>query len=332
MFKRIIVNHKVFALFLFVVPSYSSIGQHPGDFYSVDTQHSMLDFKIKHIGFGSVRGTFSEYDGTIYFDPFDINKTSASVVINANSIDTHADGRDGILRDEFFQVEKFPILQFISSAVISNNGNYFLAGDLMIGGVKKEVKIPFNHASGPSQDQFKHSRIAFAGSLTLNRRDFDLYYRSNKFWDSIIEDSVYIELEVGARIYNYHDTIFPFRENSVGRIASEAYQSGGKPAAEKKIKDVMANREKYDISFGQMFRGAGYLYQLGDIKGAIVLLDLFMDNSIEIEPAVKSEFVARKAQYNLKIGNTKDALQFSKEALKIDNNTMAMEVLKKSGN
>ena len=184
-------------------------GQVKGYFYSIDTQHSVLDFKIKHIGFGSVRGHFDKYDGTIFFDSTDLFKTSASIVIQVETITTGngATGRDGIIREEFFQVKKYPLIEFTSTVVVKRENQLYLIGDLSMGAFKKKVEIPFIHVAGPSRDQFNHMRIAFEGSLELNRKEYDLIYRSNEFWNSIIEDRVVIEMEVGARVYNSIETV-----------------------------------------------------------------------------------------------------------------------------
>ncbi len=306
------------------------LAQPAGDFYRIDVQHSILTFKVRHVGFGSVVGKFSSYDATIYFDPNDLQATSASVVAEVSSIDTGAGGRDGILRNEFFEVQKHPLVRFSSTGVEQDGGNLLLLGELTIGAVTKSVKIPFEHLSGPAKDQFHHYRVAFSGSLEVNRRDFGLFYRSNEFWDKIIEDKVLIEIECGARVYNSLETVFPFRENSIGRLAFEAYEEGGSQEARKQIDEVFANKEGYIVNAGQMLRGAGHLAQSGLVKEAVEVIDIFLDRNPDFSDEMKAEFMARKSQYLLVQGKGNEATKVAFEAMKFYPNTLASEVLKVS--
>ena len=319
----------VIALILSMVLIKVSEAQLPGDFYSIDISHSILEFKIRHIGFRAVKGNFNNYSGMIYFNPDDILETSASIIIESESLDTRS-SRDPILKEEFFQTEKYPYLKFYSTVTIQRGGAYFLIGNLTIGGITKEVEIPFELIAGPVKDQFKHIRIAFTGVLTIDRREYEIYYRSNEFWDNIIEDSVDIEIETGARIYNSVETVFPFRAHSIGRLSFEAYQEGGIEAARKIAEEVLVDPENHLISHRQMIRGATHLAQSGNRQGALELLDVgisVFEN--KMKPGDKAKYLSMKAKHLSKLGRYSESKQFAIEALKDDSlNILALEVLK----
>ncbi len=306
-----------------------TFAQLPGDFYTIDASHSTLMFKARHIGGGSVVGRFDAYEGTIYFDPSDLSATSASLIAEARSINTNGGFRDTILVKEFFQADLYPYVTFESTGSRIEGGQYFLNGNLSMGSFTKEVEIPFEHISGPSKDQFSHFRITLNGDLTVDRTDYDLKYRSNDFWDGIVADEVKIEIESGARVYNSLETIFPFRENSIGRIAFDAYQEGGSDLMRKKVEEVLADPENYITNNNQLLRGATHLAQSNEIAAAIDLIDLGIEK-IEMVDEWKSEFLARKSKYYLQMGKSKQAAQFSKEALELNPNSLAKEVLKKT--
>jgi polyisoprenoid-binding protein YceI len=302
-------------------------GQVDANFYVVDTQHSIIDFKIRHIGFSNVRGSFLTYEGNIFFDPTDIKKTSASIVIKVESLETGAGGRNGVLKNEFFQVDKYPNLVFTSKRVIIRDQHY-MVGDLTIGAVTKEVEIPFVLIAGPVIDQWKNQRITLSGELTIDRKDFGIYYRGNDFWDNVVEDKVNLEIEVGARVYKSMDTVYPFRETSIGRMSFEGYVSGGKAAAKAKMQEALADPEKYSTSYSQMVRGAGHLMDSGNTAGAIELLELGLEVRSDMPDDWKSEFLARKGQYLIKTMKYDEAKSSALESLKFDKNPLAMEVLK----
>lgn len=313
----------------------STFGQLKGVFYTIDKSHSHIGFKIRHIGFGAVRGDFDQYEGMIYFDGNDIFSLSASITIETSSITTgqRQTGRDGILRNEFFQTEKYPYLTFSSTYIKQTNNQYYMLGNLTIGSKTKEVEIPFELVAPPTKDQFEHIRIAFDGELAINRRDYEIYYRGNDFWDNIITDEVEIEIEVGARDYNSLDTVFPFRENSIGRVLFKAYQVGGIEAATSKATMIMENQDDYITSLSQMLRGATHLAQHNEIGGAIELLDLGIKIFPEMMPEDKAEFIARKAKYYAYQGNYEKSEKTAKASLKLyPVGTLAQEVLKQVRN
>ena len=316
-------------LSIVVFIQYLSFAQLPGDFYKIDVSHSLLQFKIQHVGFGGVTGNFNDYSGVIYLNPDNLLETSASVIISVESIDTRS-ARDANLREYFFQAEKNPYLTFYSIGTIQKEEQYFLQGNLTVGEVTKVVDIPFTLDAGPIKDQFKHIRIALSGGFTINRKDYGIYYRTVDFWDNIIADSVFIELEIGAKIYNSIETVFPFRENSIGRLCYEAYQEGGIEAAQKKATEVLADPENHLISVGQMIRGVTHLAQSGNTEGALELLDLgILLYEKDMKPGDKAKFLSVKAKHLAKLGRYTESRKNAEDALKDDSlNVLALEVLK----
>ena len=94
--------------------------------------------------------TFHEGSETLmiaYCTQHDIYKTSASLTIDVESIDSGAGGRDGVLKKYFFEVEKYPHLTFTSTGV-EQRDQLYLKGELRIGAVTRAVEIPFELLSG----------------------------------------------------------------------------------------------------------------------------------------------------------------------------------------
>jgi len=254
----------VFSMFVLVALVAADLSaQSPGSLYDIDRSHSLLDFTGQHVGFGRVRGTFTDYQGTIYYPGGDATNLSATIVIDAASIDTRNGGRDGILRNEFFQVEQFPVIEYQTQRIEAVGGGYQARGTLTIRDVSQDVVMPIDVLTLGAEDQFGHRRIALGGRLTINRNDFGVFYRSNNFWDGIVSDSIAIEFEVGARVYNSLETVFPWRENQIGTMVKNAYEEGGLDAAREKAWVVWNEQnEAHRLHIG-LCAGCGLMHRLG---------------------------------------------------------------------
>src|SRR5436305_164710 len=100
--------------------------------YVLDTAHSRLGFVARHAMVTKVRGSFNEFTGTFHIDAADPSKSSATVRIEAKSIDTGNDQRDGHLRsNDFLDLDTYPEITFASTDVARvDDTHYRLTGDL----------------------------------------------------------------------------------------------------------------------------------------------------------------------------------------------------------
>jgi polyisoprenoid-binding protein YceI len=128
---------------------------------------SSVHFVIKNFGV-KVGGDFSGLKGTIKFDPANPVAASFDVTIDASTIDTDNNSRDGHLRkEEYFDVAKHKTIHFKSTKVVksTNAGRYYIYGDLTIKGVTKPIEFGFGVTA-------KDAGYVFDGEFTINRRDF----------------------------------------------------------------------------------------------------------------------------------------------------------------
>jgi polyisoprenoid-binding protein YceI len=135
--------------------------------YHPVAQGSSVTFKIKNFGF-SVDGSFSGLQGKILFDPKDPGKASFDVSVDAATVNTDNDPRDGHLKKEdYFDVQNHPRIRFISTSITpsGNSGSYMIAGKLTIKTTTKDISFPFT--ATPQGDDY-----LFKGEFTINRRDF----------------------------------------------------------------------------------------------------------------------------------------------------------------
>ncbi len=188
MFKSIIRTIFQAAIFSF---SLLLLGQ---DVYRVDPVHSDASFKIRHL-LSKTTGTFSKIDGTIVHYPNAIQKSSVVFTIESNSIDTNNEARDKHLRgDDFFDVQKFPELRFVSTKVVagSSSSELLVTGNFTLRGITKVITVPVTFL-GSTPTPFKDIRAGFETMFKINRNEFGIVYGKG-----ILGEDVEISLNVEA--------------------------------------------------------------------------------------------------------------------------------------
>ncbi|MBU0807016.1 MAG: YceI family protein [Gammaproteobacteria bacterium] len=145
--------------------------------YAIDKQgqHAFVNFKISHLGYSWLYGTFKDFDGSFSFDAAKPQDSKVNVTLNTTSVDTNHAERDKHIRsDDFLNVSKHPTATFASTAVTSTGeGTADIAGDLTLNGVTKPVVIAATFI-GEGKDPWGGYRAGFAGSTTLKLKDFGI--------------------------------------------------------------------------------------------------------------------------------------------------------------
>jgi polyisoprenoid-binding protein YceI len=142
--------------------------------YQLDLAHSSVAFSVRHLMVSKTTGRFAEFAGTAVIgeDPLD---SSVEVEIQAASIDTRDDTRDGHLRSgDFFDVEHHPTLTYRSTKVTpSGKGTWAVEGELTVRGVTQPVPLTVSFEGG-AVDPWGNPRIGFEAHTELDREAFGL--------------------------------------------------------------------------------------------------------------------------------------------------------------
>jgi polyisoprenoid-binding protein YceI len=168
--------------------------------WSIDPDHSTVEFKVRHLTIASVRGVFSKLQGFVNLDDQDITKSSVNISIDAASINTGIEQRDQHLRSaEFFNVTKYPTITFVSKKVRQERKDQLkVIGDLTIHGVTREVVLdvtgPTKEVKGPRGEM----RRGAGATTAINRRDFGLttWQKALETGEIMIGNEVAINLEI----------------------------------------------------------------------------------------------------------------------------------------
>src|SRR5262245_2007306 len=173
-----------------------------GRVYTVDEAHSFVEFSVRLIGFNRVRGSFPQYEAHVYYDSAAVERSSVSVRVSVEGVDTHEAERDHHLESpDFFDAKKYPIIRFESRSIRAAGSGLVADGDLTIRDRTKPTTIPFAITTPLGTDPFGNPRFSAVGRVVVNRRDFGVV--GPDFWNHAISDSVEIEFEVGCRRWNY---------------------------------------------------------------------------------------------------------------------------------
>jgi polyisoprenoid-binding protein YceI len=120
-----------------------------------------------------VHGELSDITGTVEYDAAAPDQTKIDVVINANSLTTKVDQRDGHLKSsDFMDVEKYPTITYKSTSVTKTDGNEFdIVGDFTLHGVTKPVTFKAE-VSDEVPSPFGGFKIGVSAKGEINREDF----------------------------------------------------------------------------------------------------------------------------------------------------------------
>jgi polyisoprenoid-binding protein YceI len=168
--------------------------------YTIDPSHSRIGFVARHAMVTKVRGTFNQFEGSGHFDTEDPSKSSLELTIEAASIDTRNADRDAHLRsNDFFDMEQYPTISFVSTAVEPVDGEHYrVTGDLTIKDVSKSVSIDLEY-TGAAVDPFGNQRIGLEGSTTVNRKDWGVNWNAAlEAGGVLVSEKVTLEFEVSA--------------------------------------------------------------------------------------------------------------------------------------
>ena len=144
--------------------------------YAIDQAHSNVEFAVKHMMITTVKGRFGDVKGSV--DIPESGQPKVDVTIAAATIDTRVEARDTHLRSpDFFDVEKYPTLRFVSTGAERTGAGYRLTGDLTIRDVTRPVTLTVTD-EGTGVDPWGNQKAAFAATGKINRADFGLTWNA----------------------------------------------------------------------------------------------------------------------------------------------------------
>lgn len=144
--------------------------------YKIDKegQHAFVNFRIQHLGYSWLYGTFKDFDGSFTFDEKNPSADKVNVTINTTSVDTNHAERDKHLRSaDFLNAGKFPQATFVSTSVKKDGDELDITGNLTLNGVTKPVTLEAKML-GEGKDPWGGYRAGFEAEGEIALKDFNI--------------------------------------------------------------------------------------------------------------------------------------------------------------
>jgi len=148
--------------------------------WTLDSAHSEINFKVKHLMISSVKGKFTTFDASIYTFGKDFNTAEVDLWIDTSSLSTGDAKRDEhVTGADFFDVVKHKQITFASSTMgkAGKDGISELWGELTMVGITKNIKLDVSFG-GMVKDPWGNEKAGFAITGTFNRKDWELEWNS----------------------------------------------------------------------------------------------------------------------------------------------------------
>ena len=164
----------------------------------IDTTHSEVQFKVKHLLISTVTGQFLKFDGTLESQGENFDNAKTTFEAEIESINTNLADRDAHLKSaDFFDANTFPKLTFESTSFINKGGDkYAITGNLTLKDMTKTITLDA-HYGGKMTDFYNQTKVGFEISGSINRKDFGLNWSAvTEAGGIVVSDEVKLILNV----------------------------------------------------------------------------------------------------------------------------------------
>ncbi len=181
-------------------PGAKDLSRVTGGTYQADPHHSLVGWRLNHLGFNDYFGIFGDVTGTLTIDPknpaaakLDVTIPIASVTVASAGLKDHLlrPGQDGA-KPDFFGANPTPA-RFVSTAVVvdDDGDEAKVTGNLTLNGVTRPVTLDVDFTGAGPAPMTNAETIGFEAEATIRRSDFNL-----GFGVPLVSDEV--ELEITA--------------------------------------------------------------------------------------------------------------------------------------
>jgi len=155
---------------------------------TIDSAHSEVGFKVKHLMISTVKGNFTTFGGGVNEDG------TVFVSINTNSINTGNVDRDNHLKSaDFFCSDKYSTITFAGKM---SEDMTTVTGNVTIKGITKEIELNTEY-NGMSVDPWGNTKHGWEITATINRSDFGLTWNAPlETGGVLLSDEIKLNLDV----------------------------------------------------------------------------------------------------------------------------------------
>ncbi|MFI9471623.1 YceI family protein [Streptomyces sp. NPDC052492] len=168
--------------------------------YTIDPAHTTIGFVARHAMVTNVKGSFKDFTGTLQLDGSDPSRSTATLDVVMDSIDTGNADRDGHLKSaDFFKTDEFPTMTFRSTKAEALGGDdYRITGDLSILGTTRPITIDLEF-NGAAKDPFGNERVGFEGKTEILRSEWGLTWNAGlETGGVLVSDKIKLNFDISA--------------------------------------------------------------------------------------------------------------------------------------
>jgi polyisoprenoid-binding protein YceI len=148
--------------------------------WKIDPAHTTVGFVARHLMVTKVRGRFADVEGEVHIAE-QPEQSSVRARIKTASIDTGSQDRDAHLRSpDFFDVDQYPAIEFLSNRITGSGSDWTLEGDLTVKGITRPVTLDVE-LEGVTADPWGGHRAGFTARTEVDREDWGLT------WNVVLE-------------------------------------------------------------------------------------------------------------------------------------------------
>ncbi len=218
--------------------------------YQINKDFSYLNFSTTIAGFPVIRGSVKSYQATMYYDPENIENSSATIRIASESFNTAHDKRDeNLLGEHFLHAKEYPAIWFQGSKVTVTETGFDLSGTINIKEIVKPATVHLEKPTVMKRAMNNLDLMIVKGSLSLNRKDFELGTTGPQASNPMFEEEILVEFTFTGFSYtidflkaNYVG-MSDGRENPVGLVYNEVKEKGVKKGM--KLMESLSKQEEY---------------------------------------------------------------------------------------
>jgi len=169
--------------------------------WTISPLDSFANFTVKHLMISTVHGTAGGMKGTVSYDPKDPSKDIVDATIDVNTLNTGVAKRDEQLKTDYFDMKKFPVIEFKSTKVVRvGAGKLRMTGNLTIKGTTRPVVLAVDGPSPMVKDAQGRSKIGLTATTKISRKDFGIVGTALdgavEAGGIIVSDEVALELDI----------------------------------------------------------------------------------------------------------------------------------------
>ena len=169
--------------------------------WKIDSRHSEITFKVRHLMISNVSGNFTQFNGSIEFDEQNPLAAHVSVEINPASINTREETRDGHLKSpDFFDVATYPTITFTSTSIVTTDSKHGrVTGDLTMRGVTKPIALDVEFIGLSKNPISKANNAAFTALTKINRKNWGLNWNAAlETGGVVVSEEVTVSIDIEA--------------------------------------------------------------------------------------------------------------------------------------